>query len=380
MTTFEDFARVLTPTLDLHYDHQLITKGEAVGCVLLLYHNSLHVSPSMTLADLMETKAATQILRSISQFRIRSFLPVALGISLGFALSMLYIPVVEQLCLVDIEESKQQNSPVHPSVAPNTVQLVKKKAIGQLPIISSSHDPSPTPVKPKRSQFNYDFRPYFVYSELGFKFKLIVGVLTSESRLDSFAVAINNTWMQELPKVLFFTPYSKNINFHEKYNRRLNLNVVQLPDIDEESSPADIAFRMLQYMRDHYIDNYNWFMRVTDDVYVNSGKLLAFLNSVNSSEDFYLGHAKKFGSGAGSGKSLPELPSEGFYCLGEPGVVLSRSALSKVVPHFDTCSRGSRKSKDDIVLGRCIAKHVGISCAPDPKVCMPELFYLELFY
>ena len=302
--------------------------------------------------------------RELSQMKIRSILPMMFGISIGFALSMVYIPIVEQFCLYDIAESSNRQHDHLKSMASQA------KDDDQRSFSRHGIHPSPTPVLPRKSQFNYDFRPYFIYSELGFRFKLIVAVLTSESRLENYAVAINNTWAQNLPKVVFFTPYSKNINFHEKYNRQLNLNVVQLPDVGEDSSKTDLLFKVVQYLKDHYSSNYNLFMRIDDNAYVNSEQLFKFINTVNSTEDLYIGYSNRF-----PGRYTFEdnrywkdwrLES---YCVGNSGLIFSRSVLLKLATNLNTCVKMEKEGDDNYLLEKCVRKTVGIGCTSQKEVC-----------
>lgn len=304
--------------------------------------------------------------RDLGQMRAKSILPIILGVSIGFALSMVYIPVVEQFCLSDIEESNRPLQNFQDKM--KTFASKSDDNNNEAKTTVSNENPSPLPVTPKKSQFNYDFRPYFIYSELGFRFKLIIAVLTSEKRLDDYAIAINNTWAKNLPKVVFFTPYSKNINFHEKYNRQLNLNVVQLPDVDEDSTKVDLLFKMFQYLRDHYAPSYNLFMKVDDNAYINPEQLLKFVNNLNCSEDLYVGHAKKFEGTYTLEKNGNWKDWTGdHYCFSNAGVIFSRSSLLKLVSSIDSCS-GKRYADENQELENCVRKTVSISCKVEDEV------------
>ena len=284
-------------------------------------------------------------------FPVRSLIPLLIGMCVGLWYSMVFSPIEDvELCVPDTRAS----------VEPTHVPVVR-----EIKNITTVKPKTPKPVPPKASQFNYDFRPYFVYSELGFKLKLVVGILTTERQLDTFGVAINNTWLKDIPKVLFFTSYSKNIDFHDKYNRRMNLNVIQLPDISDESSHVDLSFRMWLYMRDHFSETYEWFMQVSESAYINSENLLSFLYSINSSQDYILGHARQTNTEHIHPKHIPttENPEKSSYCISSSGIILSRSALLKVVPHLRTCATGSSKdSTGDLELANCIKQTSDISC------------------
>lgn len=46
---------------------------------------------------------------------------------------------------------------------------------------------------------------------------------------------------------------------------------------------------MLKYMYEHHIDNFDFFMRADDDVYVKVDMLMELLKSTNPAQDIYMG-------------------------------------------------------------------------------------------
>ena len=48
--------------------------------------------------------------------------------------------------------------------------------------------------------------------------------------------------------------------------------------------------------------------------------------------------------------------------MGGPGVVLSRETLALVAPHLESCLIGLLTTHEDVELGRCIKRHVGVAC------------------
>ncbi|KAJ7379558.1 Chondroitin sulfate synthase 1 [Desmophyllum pertusum] len=118
--------------------------------------------------------------------------------------------------------------------------------------------------------------------------------------------------------------------------RKFDLPVVSLPGVDDSYPPLKKSFMMLKYMHDHHIDEYEWFMRADDDVYVRNDKLVGLLRSLNSSDDIHLGQAGT-GSVEERGK-LHLLPGDN-YCMGGPGVILSRSVLKKLLHILNIVSK-----------------------------------------
>ncbi|EDO44753.1 predicted protein, partial [Nematostella vectensis] len=310
--------------------------------------------------------------------RFRSLTPAIIGVSLGFALSMLYIPVVEQQCLFDMEESQVYVV----GKDDKSWNWASKEERKTTPSPTAKTDPiSHTTVAPKETHFNYGLRPYYVASELGHRDKLLVGVLTTEDQLDTFALAINNTWGPDLPSLIFFIPYSRDVEFHEKYTKILGFPVVQLDiDSEEETVPQlRTSFKMFKYMHDHYINNYDWFFRAEHDMYLKADKLLEFLSSVNSSEDNYIGHPAAVSYRNQDTAYNNDLYRYEHYCLGGGGVALSRTTLLKLVPNLDTCIEESLTESEDVELGRCLYNNIGVQCTWSYEVCSPnrKFHYLE---
>ena len=293
-------------------------------------------------------------MKTVRNLRLRPVIPAIIGVSLGFALSMFYIPVVEQQCLYDLEESQvfilghQQPDLSDPRKARNEEATRPQQILHNI-------------VPPKVTHFSYGLRPFYVASELGHKDKLLVGILTFEENIDSLVLAINNTWAPLLPKIIFFCPFSRDVEFSEKYNKVLGLPVVQLADVEDENfSKMKLSFRMLKYMRDHYSNNFEWFMRVEDSIYLKPEKLLELLNAVNSSQDIYIGRPGSYD--VNGAKIGDDLYTHKRYCQGGTGIVLSRTALLKLVPSLETCLEDALTDQEDVELGRCLYKNVGVQC------------------
>jgi hypothetical protein len=309
-----------------------------------------------------------------SWLRFRPVIPAIIGVSLGFALSMLYIPIVEQQCLYDLEESQvylmnSRHIKLHESKGENHDPVVSEKPARVV------H----TTVVPKASHFNDGLRPFYVASELGKREKLLVGVLTSEDHLDSLVLAINNTWAPELPRVIFFIPYSRDVEFHEKYTKVQGIPVVQL-DVDSEDDTAPqlkLSFKMLKYMYEHHFNSYEWFLRAEDSMYVKPEKLMDFLNSINSTKSSYIGRpaAASFSSAAEGFNDNQEenLYTQERYCLGRTGVILSRTALQRLAPILDGCLEDALSESDDKELGRCLFKNLGVQCTWGYEVSINHL-------
>jgi len=199
------------------------------------------------------------------------------------------------------------------------------------------------------------FRPRSMTKEVQFNNRqfIFVGVMTSEQFLQTRAQAVSDTWGRNVAgKLTFFSSQARN---------KSKLPVINLPDVDDSYPPLKKSLMMTKYIHDHHIDDYEWFMRADDDVYIRNDKLVRLLRSLNSSDDIYLGQA---GTGAKKERGKLNLLPGDNYCMGGPGVVFSRSVLKKVAPHIEHCLLKAPKSHmhEDTELGRCIQRYVGISC------------------
>ncbi|XP_068721554.1 chondroitin sulfate synthase 3-like [Montipora capricornis] len=195
-------------------------------------------------------------------------------------------------------------------------------------------------------------RPKTLTKELGNRNFLFVGVMTAEQLVQTRAKAVYATWGKNVPgKITFFSS--------GETGKRLGLPVVSLPDVDDTYPPLKKSLMMIKYMHDFHIDDYEWFMRADDDVYVRNDRLVRFLRSLNSSDDVHLGHA---GVGAKEELGMLSLNPGDNYCIGGPGVILSRSVLKKVAPHLEHCLKTAPTTHEDVEVGRCIQLYAGVQC------------------
>ncbi|XP_051920213.1 chondroitin sulfate synthase 1 isoform X2 [Hippocampus zosterae] len=181
---------------------------------------------------------------------------------------------------------------------------------------------------------------------------LFVGVMTAQKYLNSRAVAAHRTWARSIPgRVEFFSS--------EGSDASAPVPLVALSGVDDSYPPQKKSFMMLKYMHDHYLERYEWFMRADDDVYVKGRRLEEFLRRLNSSAPVFLGQ-----TGMGARDELGKLalePGQNF-CMGGPGVIMSREVLRRVVPHLRQCLRQMYTTHEDVEVGRCVRRFAGVQC------------------
>ncbi|XP_025196445.1 chondroitin sulfate synthase 1-like [Melanaphis sacchari] len=184
---------------------------------------------------------------------------------------------------------------------------------------------------------------------------LFVGVMTANRYLATRAAAVHRTWARRVPGRVVF--YSSEASVRPP--GAADLPLVRLPTVDDSYPPQKKSFLMLQHMWDNYGDAYEWFMRADDDVYVRPDRLAALLRSVDSRKPVFIGQA---GRGNQEEFGLLSLEYDENFCMGGPGVILSRETLARVVPHIKHCLKNLFTTHEDVELGRCVQKYAGVSC------------------
>lgn len=180
---------------------------------------------------------------------------------------------------------------------------------------------------------------------------LFVGVMTASKYLDTRAKAVYDTWGREVPgKILFFS---------SEYSYSDSVPVVALPGIDDSYPPQKKSFTMLKYMHDHYIEQFEWFLRADDDVFIRTDKIDALLRSVDSRKPWFIGQT---GRGNREEFGLLSLENDENFCMGGPGVIFSRETLRRIAPFIGECLENLYTTHEDVELGRCVKRFAGVSC------------------
>ncbi|XP_039438411.1 chondroitin sulfate synthase 1 isoform X1 [Culex pipiens pallens] len=180
---------------------------------------------------------------------------------------------------------------------------------------------------------------------------VFVGVMTAKDFLQSRAKAVYDTWGKNIPGRIAF--------FSSEESVAENLPLVALRGVDDRYPPQKKSFMMLHYMYEHYIDRFEWFARADDDVFVRTDKLEQFLRSIDSSKPQFIGQA---GRGNSEEFGLLSLEFDENFCMGGPGVIMSRETLRRVAPHIPTCLKNLYSTHEDVEVGRCVQKFAGIPC------------------
>lgn len=138
-----------------------------------------------------------------------------------------------------------------------------------------------------------------------------------------------------------------------------DLPVIHIDVEDNIYPPQRKALTMIWYIYEHFVHDYEWFIRADDDVYLKTDRLAAFLERLDSYEEIVICQ-----SGTGRKEDVGRLGFEkdDNFCLGEPGVIMSWSLLVKVRPQMIYCLKGVASTQEDTEVGRCITHYAGVRC------------------
>ena len=198
-------------------------------------------------------------------------------------------------------------------------------------------------------------------------------VISSRQALKTRGVAIHQTWGEnsknELDLYLFPPAMEEELNFALK--KRMPVVSLSSKKMFEpvEGSDAQGIFRTLTNICQNKKGNYQWFVKLQDDVYLRTKELEALLSSLNSSEPLFIGHSVT--------PMDQERDEVGFregenYCL-EAGYVLSWRTLTLICPVLPFCQENARSVREDVEVARCIRDYVGVNCTTSNEV--RELFH-----
>ncbi|XP_068824044.1 chondroitin sulfate synthase 2 isoform X3 [Capricornis sumatraensis] len=255
--------------------------------------------------------------------------PVAVGISLGFTLSLLSVTWVEEPC-----------GPGPPQ--PGDSELPPRGAGENWePRVLPYHPAQPGQVAKKAVRTRY------ISTELGIRQKLLVAVLTSQATLPTLGVAVNRTLGHRLERVVFLTG---------SRGRRAppGMAVVTLG----EERPIGHLHLALRHLLEQHGDDFDWFFLVPDATYTEAHGVARLVGrlSLAAAGHLYLGRPQDFIGGE---------PAPGRYCHGGFGVLLSRTLLQQLRPHLEACRNDIVSARPDEWLGRCILDATGVGCTGD---------------
>ena len=197
-------------------------------------------------------------------------------------------------------------------------------------------------------------RPNAIREEFRTKGYLFISVMSSQMYLPTRARGVWDSWGRDVPGRLAF--FTGQINRTDDIK---DLPIIELDVPDDIYPPQTKAFKMLEYVYQNFVDNYEWFIRADDDVYLRTNKLRSYLLRLDSSDDLVIGQP-----GTGKKEEIGKLGlgKEDNFCLGGPGIMMTSSVLRNVGPNIVVCLNTTASYHEDVEIGRCLRQFGGVMC------------------
>nr|CAB3230912.1 chondroitin sulfate synthase 1-like [Phallusia mammillata] len=198
---------------------------------------------------------------------------------------------------------------------------------------------------------------------------IYLGMMSAGKYVTSRAQRALDTWLQKGGwKVEIFADASASLL---TIPTGLDANIVTLEGVDDTAYPPQKkCFMLVKHMYDQHINNYEWFLRVDDDVYIDYPRLTTVLNTINSSLPVFFGSP-------GFGMDNDDGMEKGMvYLMGGPGMIFSRGLLKLLRAKLSYCVRHMFSHHEDVEIGRCVWKQIKEAIIPvawEGK----ELFYQQ---
>lgn len=177
--------------------------------------------------------------------------------------------------------------------------------------------------------------PSHLRQEYKLRKTVFIGVLTSQMYLPTRAKAIYDTWASDVSMLVFFVGEDCIVP-----RDLIHLPIIKLKKVpDSVYPPLKKAFAVMQYMYDHFVNDYDWFIRADDDVYMRGRKLMDLLNTMDPNDIISLGRA---GEGRVNAMDRLQLLKHERYCMGGPGMVFSRGTMQALGPYLNLCLEASK--------------------------------------
>lgn len=110
------------------------------------------------------------------------------------------------------------------------------------------------------------------------------------------------------------------------------MNIVTLDGVNDNMYPPQRkSYSVIRHFHDFSLDEYDWFMRLDDDVYLNFNNLEQFLRKLDPTKPQMIGNA-------GFGRDADDyVPASMTYCMGGTGIIFSREAIRLIRPFLQKC-------------------------------------------
>ena len=121
-----------------------------------------------------------------------------------------------------------------------------------------------------------------VADELEQKVRILCWVNTYRKNIDKIK-AIRETWGRRCNKIIFVGDRTEP-----------DIHLIGFDTKEGRNYLASKIFKAFAYVYENHVDDYDWFMRVDDDVYIVMENLRQLLTSYDTNEPWYIGRPYNF--------------------------------------------------------------------------------------
>lgn len=219
-----------------------------------------------------------------------------------------------------------------------------------------------------------DTPPRQLSDELASRQTLLVGVITSVSKLMTQTLAIQGTWGPHATQVVYFV--GEVVHMPHLPPR---MDVVQLEGVDDLQGGWELKeISAIKYLMDNYLDRVDWFMLIGDETYVSAQQLEKKLNGLDARRPVYMGRPGPElteGEGEKRGGGMEGERTKGAsLCLRDPGVVYSRALIEGLKQYLPTCWPGGQGKGGSSLYG-CL-RSMDIKCTQAQEVRIIYIIFL----
>lgn len=184
---------------------------------------------------------------------------------------------------------------------------------------------------------------------MGIKEKLFVGIFTSEEKINTQAIHINETIGHLVNKIKFF------ITAQYKSKSKFNLTgLVGFTDARQKFRP----FQVIKYVGDSFLQDYDYFFFAEDFTFINAHRLKDAVNKISVGIDVYMGTRIK----------------ESSYCNLNSGILISNSIMKAMRTHLNWCVMNAVTDDHSENIGRCVYYSAALSCQESVQVWLYHTF------
>ncbi|XP_076824769.1 chondroitin sulfate glucuronyltransferase-like [Clavelina lepadiformis] len=322
---------------------------------------------------------------------LKPFLPVIIGLSLGFSMSIVRIPISHENCIhvskdhgdrklnslhrsKDIKFVPEENAHFQPMSDEEAIRYRKDREYVP-PVYDTLEDFEPHIITDPELKPKIDFDPEaskkkivrtrYISTELGIREKLICAVLTTADSFKTLGLAVNKTFTHHMQKVLFFHGLGQNLDENSLDAQYMTLI------LHPSSNPTQILYETINYLYSKFKDEYDWYYVVPDGTYSEGDRVNYLVDHMSINRRLYMGKPLSYQDRMGTVT----------YCSVNSGFIISRLLLLDLMGNIKVCldDTDMKDLPPDKWLGRCIMRITrgAVECVEQEEGIFFQTFDLE---